>query len=306
MCRWFYFDRIYRNNYLQFVFLSVAITAVSAEQLDQTVGEAFKTACLPSARLRRMWRFPKHRKSSKPCQNRELCAPLRAESSQPGWLLCYLVRRSRIARWFPLRQQLSKQVRFPVPPRFMQARLNREIPIISIEFTSNWSTSFSAISIPATSYLDTSRSISLICTTSSSKTLAPLIPNNTHSLGISRNSNQSNQLKRLLSALKTRTLPLLEQLRKRLIKPSIGLNTSSLALNESRIHIASGNRPNLVWCIRDSFRTNNDAIRRFSSSYFIRRSRFLALCIYFDWLPATATANRPAETAIANQACKLA
>ena len=87
------------------------LTDLPAKHLGKTEGEALETARSPSARLQRMWQFARHRASRQPSQDRQRCAPLRPESSQLRWLLRYLVRRSRIPRCCPLRQQIPEQRR---------------------------------------------------------------------------------------------------------------------------------------------------------------------------------------------------
>ena len=207
--------------------LSVAFTAVSAKHLGKTEGKALETASSPSARLRRMWRFSRHLSSRKPSHDRQRCVFSRPESSQPPWLLRYLVRRSRIFRCCPLRQQIFEQHRPPLSPRPMRAKLKRAIPATYFSYLKFRYFGFSYLDLY---YLNFRNPVFFI-------------PNSTHSLAISRNSSQSGQLLRLLSALKIRTLPIHKHLSKRLIKPHLKLNTSSLAFNKLRIHNASLTAP---------------------------------------------------------------
>ena len=223
--------------------LAVAFTAVPAKHFEKTEGKALETASSPSARLRRMWGHPRHRASRQPSQDRQRCATSRPESSQPRWLLLYLVRRSRIPRCCPLRQQIPEQHRPPLSPRPMRARMKRAISTTSIASTSIPANSILVTSIPATSNSDTSILATLIRTTSTSGTLAFLISISTHSVLISRNSSKSGQLQRVLSAFIIRTIPIPEHLRKQLIEQHLRLDILSLAFNELNIHIASVTAP---------------------------------------------------------------
>ena len=187
--------------------LFVAPTGVPAEHGQKGEGEALETGSSASARLRQMWRHPRHRASNQPSQDRQRCSTSRRESSQPRWVNCYLVRLSRIFCWCPLRQQLPAQERPPLSPSSTGA---------AISFTS-----IRATSIPATSSSDSSGSATAIYTTSTSETLAQSIPNNTSSPAVSYSSSQSAELQYVLSVLKIKTLSISEHLRKRLIEPHL-------------------------------------------------------------------------------------
>ena len=228
--------------------LSVARTAVPAVHDQKREGEALEKASSQNAHIRRMWRHPKHRASMQPSQERQRCAPSCPESSQPRWLLSYLVRRSRIPRCSLLRQQIPEQHRPPWSPRPMRARMKRGISTTSIASTSIPANlipanSILVTSIPATSNSDTSISATSIRTITTSGTLVFLISISKNSLPISRNSPQSGQLQRVLSAFILRTIPIPEHLRKQLIEQHLRLDISSLAFNELSIHIASVTAP---------------------------------------------------------------
>ena len=80
----------------------------------------------PSAHSRRVWRPLSHRASTQLIQDRLRCAPLRLGSSQPRWLLRYLVRRNRVPRWRYLRQQPPGRHCGRFVPRPPRSRLKHE------------------------------------------------------------------------------------------------------------------------------------------------------------------------------------